>query len=268
MAQPKTTAGHEFLDPCISGDLSAVKAALHGKSPASNIIDEMLTIAAHYEHLELVEYLIQNFSAHRIGHKAIFAACKTGSKDVVSLFLKKDPSILTIPHFVGTPLTAAITAGTPLDFLQFLIDKGADPNGRGSAVGSVLHVAAYHSPSIEAISFLLQNGARLEKSAALSGAVQSTRARNEKVKFLLEQGADPNTDVTDSPLFNNPPLHMAVEVGDLELVNMLLEHGADPNIKAWQGRTAFDCKFRQDIGDALNAATERYDRNLLYSTFG
>lgn len=272
MAQPNDErdpsniqANHEFLDPCISGDLSALNAALDGKNPDANIIQAMVAIAAHYEQPGLIEYLTQKFPMVYIGHQPILAACKTGLKDLVSLFVEKNPSILTMPHFVGTPLTAAIGAGTALDFLEFLIDSGADPNGRYCGYTSVLRFAARRTPSvgpscIEVISLLLRKGARLEKSGALSGAIFSARPRNEKAKFLLEQGADPNTNVDD---FRPPPppLHTAVAHGDLELVNMLLEHGADPNMKAWDGRTAFDFngKSQQDIGDALNAAAGRYE---------
>ena len=168
---------------------------------------------------------------------------------------RKSPYILGIPAFDGSPLIAAIGARTSLDFLEFLIDLGADPNISGGAWHSALYFAALRSSSIEVISLLLRKGARLEKSAALCGAVGSEKAPHEKVRFLLEQGADPNTDVTGR-LPQEPPLHRAVRISDIELVNTLLEHGADPNTKTWSCRTAFDVKrtLRQDIGDALRAA--------------
>jgi len=268
-----STADHEFLDPCVSGDFSALKAALDGKNPDANALDEMLAIAAYYQHLELIDYLFQKFPTASIGYMSILTACKTGSKDIVTRFLEKDPSILKVPHFVGTPLTAAIGANTPLDFLEFLIGSGADLNWKGATHPSVLHFATlYSGPSfIEVVSLLLRKGARLEKSAALSGAIQSANSRNEKVKFLLGQGADPNTDVdaSDASTLSPPPLHTAVAVGDLELVNLLLEHGADPNLKAWDNCTAFDFngKSQQDIEDALKAAAERYNTQSTHSKF-
>ena len=81
-----------------------------------------------------------------------------------------------------------------------------------------------------------------------------------EIKFLLEQGADPNTDV-DASTPPPPPLHTAVAGGDLELVNLLLEHGADSNLKAWDDRARFDLngKSPQDIEDALKAAAKRYN---------
>lgn len=261
----KIVSHHEFLEPCTSGDLSAVKAALDSNTPDTQIIVSMVTIAAYYKHLKLVEYLTERFPEVDISRRPILAACKTGSKDIVSLFVKKHPSILTVPHFNGTPLTAAIEAGTTLDFLEFLIELGADPNGKATGTTSVLSTAARRTRSvgpscIEVISLLLQKGARLEKSGVLSSAVQGVSAQKEKVKFLLEQGADPNTDV-DGSRAPAPPLHRAVAQGDLELVNMLLEHGADPNMKIWDGRTAFDfnAKSQQDIEDALKVAAGRYD---------
>lgn len=174
----QSTADHEFLDPCVSRDISAVKAALDGKSPDANTLEEMLAIAAYHENLELIDYLFQKFPTASIGWRSILTACKTGSKDIVTRFLEKDPSILKIPHFCGTPLTAAIGADTPLEFLEFLIGSGAGLNARIVAMnGSVLHFIASRSPYrgssfIEVVSLLLRKGARFENSAVLSGAIQ------------------------------------------------------------------------------------------------
>lgn len=116
--------------------------------------------------------------------------------------------------------------------------------------------------------FCYGKGLDSKKSTALSGTVRSSNSRNEKIKFLLEQGADPNTDV-DASTPPPPPLHTAVAGGDLELVNLLLEHGAVSNLKAWDDRAAFNFngKSPQDIEDAFKAAAERYDTQFTQTTF-
>ena len=48
----------------------------------------------------------------------------------------------------------------------------------------------------------------------------------ERVREMLEEGADPNAKDKDG----NTPLHKAADEGRFDVVKLLLERGADPNI--------------------------------------
>ena len=55
----------------------------------------------------------------------------------------------------------------------------------------------------------------------------------DKIKLLLEAGADPNTRDEQG----NTPLHLAVKVGWLKRVGLLVSHGADVNVKNNEGES-------------------------------
>jgi hypothetical protein len=55
----------------------------------------------------------------------------------------------------------------------------------------------------------------------------------ERIKKLLEEGADPNIRDGDG----NTPLHFAASKGCAEVARLLLEHGADPNAQDKNGET-------------------------------
>jgi len=64
--------------------------------------------------------------------------------------------------------------------------------------------------------------------------------RNAIVKFLLEEGADPNA--------NGPVcLNGAIYSSDPECIRLLLDHGADPLLKGADGKTALDMAKYYDV---------------------
>ena len=93
---------------------------------------------------------------------------------------------------------------------------------------------------------LLEAGAKVTNHVALSFAIRAQRA--DIVQLLLEYGAPlgRQSDIemwnqeTEWPTgFGSNPLHQAVIVGSLTILNMLLQHGADPNIRI-EGVSALD----------------------------
>ena len=75
----------------------------------------------------------------------------------------------------------------------------------------------------------------LQLAKDLCGAVFENKDDVSKVRFLLEQGANPNHELYwRLEWFRKlPPLHWACSVGNLENVKILVEHGA--NINAGDG---------------------------------
>jgi len=56
------------------------------------------------------------------------------------------------------------------------------------------------------------------------------------VRLLLERGVDPNT----QDEFGDTPLHEAAYKGRVDVVELLLVRGADPNVKDGDGKTPLD----------------------------
>jgi ankyrin repeat protein len=160
-------------------------------------------------------------------------------------------------------LTIHSAARSDETLLKWLIEHGADPNaelrGRGCWPRTILSTAAYYFSS-SAVSYLLEHGARPDSSAVqmvirrqslewqrkniMLGKCTGSRyapplteqERITMVTTLLNHGADINAveeglgyrflNVAIVPK-GAPPLRMAIEYDDLQLVRLLLNRGAD-----------------------------------------
>lgn len=135
----------------------------------------------------------------------------------------------------------AFKAGDLDALLAAVPDRRLIPNGDlGDAFGDVLVYAIYHSP-LEFVQQLLELGADPNPTvddgfppllAAISAAQPHPGAMQrvdlpDLLDTLLAAGADPNV----RGINDWTALHMAVNYGDAEAVRILLAHRADPRIK-------------------------------------
>ncbi len=137
---------------------------------------------------------------------AILQARIEGTLDHMKAQLKAAPEILTWDsgHHTGTLLQYALSK-RDAELFAFLLDAGADPNHRNLAQGrGPLHTLA-------AMRWNGQDG----------------------LKLLIAAGADVNLSDNDGLT----PLHIAVQQGNVELINSLLAAGADPDLKNKAGGT-------------------------------
>ncbi|KAL8657464.1 MAG: hypothetical protein Q9226_001893 [Calogaya cf. arnoldii] len=145
----------------------------------------------------------------------LYLACHKGYSREWADLLLRDESKLGQPGWrleVGMESAAKFAH---FDCIKALIDAGADAN-KGSG-----HEESYGCP-LQAV---------------------CDHGNEEVVRFMLENGADPNTTGGNIWLGDvHSPLHMAAYSGDIAIVKLLLEQGADPNIQGG------------DLGNALIAA--------------
>ena len=133
----------------------------------------------------------------------------------------------------------------------------SDPNAAKSPDdrGNFLIHKAVHKDAIDAVSFLLDNGADVDaqntsKVTPLNWA--AGRGNLKIAELLIQRGAQVDT----QDVRGVTPLRAAAFRGHKDLVELLLANGADPNLKDGKGRTPLDVakmKRHPDVVAVLEA---------------
>lgn len=125
----------EFENAVESGDLDKVRMMVE---KGMNVDQRLtvynmtaLTIAARHDHLNLVEFLVENGADinHDDGETALMIASRQGRLDIVKFLIERGADIDYKEEFGNTALSAATVYGR-LDIMKFLIEHGADVNVR------------------------------------------------------------------------------------------------------------------------------------------
>jgi ankyrin repeat protein len=153
--------------------------------------------------------------------RTIFNAISLDDLSMMKRFLIKDPSLLDFKRKRDgrTPLRAAASSGR-VEIVKFLLKKGADINANGD---SILSSAADGTPAkwkkkLKIAKILVEAGIKTNNSAIIEAA---RREFLEMVKFLLDNGADPN--FVDN---RTTPAYAAAETGNVKIMTLLLDSGA------------------------------------------
>ncbi|MGH9693302.1 MAG: ankyrin repeat domain-containing protein, partial [Bryobacteraceae bacterium] len=134
----------------------------------------------------------------------------------------------------ATPLHYASIYGS-VKALQFLLDKGADPNAANQSGATPLILAAW---SFERARLLVERGASVN-AATGHGITPLIVAAAEPgnvatVRYLLDKGADLRARDTDG----EDALSRSASSGDVETLKLLLDRGGDPKRADTLGYTA------------------------------
>ncbi|KAM0331883.1 hypothetical protein ACHAPQ_005903 [Fusarium lateritium] len=232
----------------LAGDTNRLETILPDdqESLSEETIQDLLTAAVKSSQLGVVDLLLSKYPSVPLNEQVIRGAINTGSIPTITVLLARDPSVTTMPfdHY-GSPLIVACMGRQKYEYLEYLLEAGADPNQYPDAATFPLAIVAalYKDPAV--IDLLLNHGARLEWSSALSAGA---RLGNEvMIHRLLDRGARPSTD----GMAGGSPLHTAVKSGHVRVARILLQY--DDNMKAVDesGSTPFDIaeKMRQEGKD-------------------
>lgn len=245
------------LDACSKADLVALKETLSDPSAEvdNNFVCKLLIIAIQNKNSDIVEWLLDTYSIPRLDKVVWHIAAVHAGVKIIDLLLAKYPSCITDMferHGRGTILGIALYAAQPKEFIQHLLDVGADVSGVNAFTPLGIAAGAYETP--EVMELLLRHGAEVKHSAALAQAANHGRTAN--VKYLFAHGAD----INDPGKGTLPylPLHTAVQKADVDMVRSLLcesPNKADLTLVDHEGKTVWDlAQDNEDIVKLLNGA--------------
>lgn len=245
-AKINTKLGSELLQICQDGNLDAVQRYLSQQQAEDPSYkppwQEMLYTATTKDNLSIATYCLENNAAVTddllkkilvCRAKAIYSACLDSQKVDVNHY---------IPWY-GDILSNAATAND-LEWAKLCLEHGADPNLHLYEEHKSILAAAAELASLEMVTLLVENRARVRDSGAIVMAAEEGKLG--VVEYLLENGADVDEIGIEHP--TDPrykedmgsALHRAVFAGHRDVVEYLIKRGASLGLRDEVGRTPLD----------------------------
>ncbi|KAL8561456.1 hypothetical protein ACOMHN_046912 [Nucella lapillus] len=183
------------------------------------------------------------------GLSGLHLAAKEGHVSVMVELLNRgaNPEVRTQKE--NTPLHVA-TLARQAGITRLLLDRGADLNAASKTGFTPLYYAAQENGA-DIVDMLLQAGADQRIHTECPDVLKHTADGNVMgLRKAIQYGADVNQTLKDGL----SPLHMAVVLGDLQMVRELITHGASPDTTSEKlstplGTACYIC--RRDIMQAL-----------------
>lgn len=192
------------------------------------------------------------------GSTALHKAAYIFSIDCMKLLLTAGADLNLQDHWGDTPLQEASRSGF-IECVKFLLGSGADIRPSGSE-GNVLYSAA---PYPEITRFLIDNGADVNGRTQF-GSVPLHRAAGssyKSLKILLEAGAEPNA----CDAVGYTAMHYAAVADRPGNIKLLAKYGADPSIPS----TEDESEWRLCAGSTpMHAAARKKHPNCIKSLAG
>ena len=272
-----------LIGSVFGGHLDIVKFLIEdcsaGVDVKNNIGCSSFWIACGYDHVHILEYLIQRINSMELPHSKLIqtciegnssgdtpllAACSRGNTNVVKLLLsslgKNAFEVLTLRNKAGdTPLAVAVGAGYEGDLLKVLLDyeeklrveMKTSPLHLKNKLGLTPLLVACERNSANIAKELIIRGADVsitDEKGRTPLAIASFCGCMDVMDYLLSN-SDAAKDLIDAKDLNGcTPLWLAARTGNLKMVKRLLEAGADSSITDIDGLSpqAAATKFKKN----------------------
>ena len=186
------------------------------------------------------------------------AARYSSSPAVIALLVERGVAdVNSQARYGGTPLHQAARYNPNAAVIEELIAQGADV--AANPVGyTPLELAAKHNPHVSVTSALLDGGSDINGSYENRGTAPLALAAHNSnpavAAMLLERGARPNGKDQWAR-----PLYIAIQRGNLQLIEMLLDAGADVSLEHRYGDA---CYAAREFGIAPEGNTAEVYKRL------
>ncbi|KAE8832169.1 hypothetical protein P3342_013139 [Pyrenophora teres f. teres] len=210
----------------------------------------VLFSAVRYARPQIIKLLFSRGLA--MNQMYIKQAIQTRSKDVFQAFIESGWDVNKPWVNFHPPVLACFV--DDIDFTQWFLDRGADPDAQCFLDITPLSFAV-RSAEIPVINLLLDRGS-IHKGQLVHHAVERSENVIEVLQILIARGASINQVQYSEHLQSwghehfkglGTPLHRAVELGRGDVVEFLLKMGADRDVKDTKGRTPLD--VAREVGD-------------------
>ena len=150
-------------------------------------------------------------------------------------------AVFILIDIIGPPVNAALRRNYQ-SVAKDLIYRGANLN-KTDRYGCTPLWYALHRVDLNMTTFLLDNGARLDKTIAGMALTRAVESNNmNMLRLLLNRGLDP-----DSKYMGATPLVRACLSKDLNAIKLLVQNGADISVRSSYPNMPYDGKSALDI---------------------
>ena len=238
--------------------------------PPKQHLPSPLVLAAQYGHINIISYLLTDYSEFidinqgativsrttkkKVHHAtALWAACTGGHIEIVKYLVKFGADVNKTTLTRSTPLRGASFHGF-LPVMEYLLQKGADINTPNCIGQSPLCIAAMRG-ELEAVKFLLSHGADINQCTINGYSVMhlaAAKGKNEVLTVLLEHNISPgfNEACPYDTAYIPCPLFLAASTGQTKAVEILIHHPECPvacKMDAYLLMAAMQCELRKKL---------------------
>ncbi|KAJ5108600.1 hypothetical protein N7456_005275 [Penicillium angulare] len=171
------------------------------------------------------------------------------SKGVLDAFLKAGWDVNELAIDKATPVLCYAVYDE--DLTGWLLDRGANPNQRCDIICTPLSFAVQMAP-MGVVELMLDRGGDVQQGQLIPYSIYREEGVIDMISFLVKLGAPLNVPMCNDMytlcrfFFNNlgTALHIAAELGKLDVIRHLISLGADPSVVDYKKRTVL--KYSKD----------------------